>query len=80
MPPMGGKSLSMALNMVVAGVMGYPAKKRHPAATAPQAIASFPSMRQNPIFSPIVKFRVFNFPQRQYSGAGRKDFKGKIIR
>jgi hypothetical protein len=49
MPPKGGKSLSMVLNMVVAGVMGYPAKKRHPETTAPQAIASFPSMRQYPI-------------------------------
>jgi hypothetical protein len=45
----------MVLNMVVAGVMGYPAKKRHPETTAPQAIASFPSIRQNPILILLIK-------------------------
>jgi hypothetical protein len=35
MPPLGGSSLSMVLKIVVAGVMGYPAKKRQPAVTAP---------------------------------------------
>jgi hypothetical protein len=29
--------------MVVAGVIGYPAKKLHPAAAAPQPMASLPS-------------------------------------
>jgi hypothetical protein len=51
----------MVLNMVVAGVMGYPAKKRHPEATAPHAIASFPSMRQNPIL--ILQIRISPEPK-----------------
>jgi hypothetical protein len=32
--------------------MGYPAKKRHPEWTAPQAIASFPSKREEAILKP----------------------------
>jgi hypothetical protein len=44
-PPRGGSSESMVFSMVVAGVIGYPAKKRHPAATAPRATASFPSSK-----------------------------------
>jgi hypothetical protein len=48
-PPAGGSSFSMVLKMVVAGVMGYPAKNRHPAANAPRAMASFPSIKQNAI-------------------------------
>jgi hypothetical protein len=52
MPPKGGNSFSRVLNIVVAGVIGYPAKKRHPEATAPQAIASLPSIRQKAIVTP----------------------------
>jgi hypothetical protein len=44
-PPAGGRSFNMVLKMVVAGVMGYPAKKLHPAITAALAIASFPSIK-----------------------------------
>jgi hypothetical protein len=40
--------------MVVAGVIGYPAKKRQPAATAPRAIASLPSNRLNGIVSSFI--------------------------
>jgi hypothetical protein len=42
----------MVLYTVVAGVMGYPAKKRHPEWIAPQAIASFPSKREEAISIP----------------------------
>jgi hypothetical protein len=52
MPPAGGMILSRVLKMVVAGVIGYPAKKRHPEAIAPQATASLPSIRHEDIYSP----------------------------
>jgi len=42
----------MVLKMVVAGVIGYPAKKLHPAANAPLAIASFPS-RKNRVMTTL---------------------------
>jgi hypothetical protein len=45
----------MALSMVDAGVIGYPAKKRHPAATAPRATASLPSNKVKDIGSPLAK-------------------------
>jgi hypothetical protein len=38
--------------MVVAGVMGYPAKNRHPALRAPQAIASLPSNNEKGMLEP----------------------------
>jgi hypothetical protein len=38
------------LKMVVAGVIGYPAKKRHPEAIAPHATASFPSIKDRGMF------------------------------
>jgi hypothetical protein len=41
--------------MVDAGVIGYPAKKRHPAATAPRATASLPSNKVKDIGSPLAK-------------------------
>jgi hypothetical protein len=53
MPPVGGSSWSMVFNMVVAGVMGYPAKKRQPAAIAPRATASLPSMNDSAIWYPF---------------------------
>jgi len=42
----------MVLKIVVAGVIGYPAKNRHPEFTAPQAIASLPSIKDNGISRP----------------------------
>jgi hypothetical protein len=42
----------MLAKTVVAGVMGYPAKKEQPAAMAPLAIASFPSIKDKAIFPP----------------------------
>jgi hypothetical protein len=48
-PPSGGKRSIMFVKIVVAGVIGYPAKKRHPDAIAPRTIASFPSIRQRGI-------------------------------
>jgi hypothetical protein len=42
----------MLAKTVVAGVMGYPAKKEQPAAMAPLATASFPSIKDKAIFFP----------------------------
>ena len=44
----------MVFNMVVAGVMGYPAKNWQPARYAPQATASFPSKR---VWDMVLLFR-----------------------
>jgi hypothetical protein len=44
----------MVFNMVVAGVIGYPAKKRHPAATAPRATASLPSSKVKDMGFPLI--------------------------
>jgi hypothetical protein len=43
----------MLLKIVEAGVIGYPAKKLHPALMAALAMASFPSMNSNPMEVPI---------------------------
>jgi hypothetical protein len=55
-PPTGGRSLSRVFKIVVAGVMGYPAKNRHPAVSAPQPIASLPAKRLKAI--PIPPFQI----------------------
>jgi hypothetical protein len=52
MPPAEGIILSRELKIVVAGVIGYPAKNLHPEAIAPHATASFPSINDKGIFSP----------------------------
>jgi hypothetical protein len=41
-PPTLGNSWASTSAISVDGVIGYPAKKRHPAARAPRAQASFP--------------------------------------
>jgi hypothetical protein len=50
----------MALNTVVAGVIGYPAKKRHPAAMAPRAMASFPSIKHSGILGLRIEWLYFD--------------------
>jgi len=44
-PPIFGRRIDIPSAISVAGVMGYPAKKRQPAAMAPSTTASFPWMR-----------------------------------
>jgi hypothetical protein len=61
MPPEGGIIRSRVLKMVVAGVIGYPAKKPHPEAIAPHATASFPSIRLKGIYIlPIIVISIFS--------------------
>ena len=43
-PPTLGSSRNICVNIPDAGVMGYPAKKSHPASKAPLAIAAAPSI------------------------------------
>jgi hypothetical protein len=49
MPPISGRRLDILSATSVAGVMGYPAKKVHPAAKAPSALASSPFKKCSPV-------------------------------
>jgi len=49
MPPTSGNLLEMCSAISLAGVIGYPAKNRQPAAIAPSAIAMFPYQKCLPV-------------------------------
>jgi len=53
-----------------AGVMGYPAKKRHPAATAPSARASLPCIKCNPGVkrASVFRYGIFDLLNLRYLG------------
>jgi hypothetical protein len=57
-PPEGGSSFNMVFKMLVAGVIGYPAKKLQPASHAALAITSFPS-RKDIAMGASLKTRIF---------------------
>jgi hypothetical protein len=56
--------------MVVAGVIGYPAKKRHPAATAPRATASLPSNKVRDMAVPLYLIRNLFFSDGAIQNSG----------
>ncbi len=49
-PPTSGSLTERCSAISVAGVMGYPPKKRHPAARAPSAHATSPVIKYSPVF------------------------------
>jgi hypothetical protein len=54
MPPTCGKRLAKFSAISLAGVMGYPAKKRHPANIAASAQASLPCQKYTPCLTAFI--------------------------